>query len=250
MTRTQLIVGLALALSGIAYWTSHSGGRPHSVYQPLIERLLGEYLNDQHEICIPAGPFPFNPLEKPRYFTEPPDKDARWVWKDELAGWAPGSYNLESFDAHCERCEDLLQAGVLEKTEQQSELNGNTRIVPTYNLSPLGLQLYRADIRQKPMRVPMPGICLADKLVLHKFNEFQPMQKFGLDRMVGFKYTLEAVKPHPFLFDPANAPLKLPKPVQQRPALLPPAISTVRIFPGEKDGELDSSLRYGKYVNQ
>ena len=171
------------------------------------------------------------------------------MWPDEYRDWGNASDAYQPFDA-CRRCEDLLQAGILETTEEQSEVNGNIRVIPTYRLSSLGLQLFRSDIQQKPGKIPMPGVCLADKLVLHKFDEFLPMQKFGQERMIGFKYTLEAVRPHAFLFDPANAPLKLPALQQKSPALFAPEISTARIFNGGKDGELDSSLRYGKYVNQ
>lgn len=246
-------IGVFLAVAGGAYWAYSLSDENRRPVHPLIPRLVDQALDQPSNVCVEAGPFPYDTALPPTY------------WNAYIGNYA----TCEAIP--CNRCEDLRAAGLLKKwTGELRDENGDKRVAVQYELTEEGRALYHADIRdygvsgsaqphcrlgdtmtgKTPAYERKPGLCFAKQMKFYKVEaRLKPMQ-FGGNSVQGFKYVAQAVEPQPFIFDPRAKALLPMVPARGTPALYPPVTTALVLYPGGKDGELDGSIRYGKWINE
>lgn len=224
---------------------------------PLIPKLVNQMLDQTGNVCVEAGPFPYDTGAPPT------------AWNAHIGNYATCE------PVRCNRCEDLAQAGLLIKSHgSRIDESGIPQTTVRYELSDEGSALYHEDIDDReitdskqplcPLGETMtgktpdndrrPGLCFAEGMVFHAVTERLKPTKFGMNKVIGFRYVARAEAPAPFIFDPrvkALLPMVPAKPEKEgEPALYPPVTTALVMFPGEQDGELDGSIRYGKWLNE
>ena len=151
----------------------------------------------------------------------------------------------------CDRCDDLVSAGLLDKSVTASDERGGNGYKTRFKLTSFGRSAYKQNIRasaDSKLRVAEWKFCFG-KTQLHHIDEALPAMMLGGNTYVGVKYTSEVVDPDPFLFDPKSKPLRLTVPGKGPPALNPPRVTSIVFYPDGK-AEVDDGFRYGKFVNQ
>lgn len=253
MNRWALLLSTIIVAIGYVKWRETHPVPPNFRELPAIKRLINRSLAENRRICVNTGPFPFDTGDPP--------------------AWRPGLPISGSDFAVCKDCEKLVQDGLLSRTDYDGTTDGRTRTFARYELTNLGQSTYREEIRNLDVLSPtgsgatgnaasspaidsddsIPGFCFADKVVLHEVVDALPPMGMGASRFISVKYTVEAVNPSPFLFDPRLKLLNLQAPKQGTPALYPPQITTLRTslrFDPSNPGELDPTFRYGRWVNE
>jgi hypothetical protein len=151
----------------------------------------------------------------------------------------------------CDRCDDLANAGLLDKTVTEDTDRGSTRFTTKFRLTKFGRSVYSENVRSSRdsnLQVVEWKFCFG-KTQLHHVDEALPSMMLGGNTYVGVKYTAEVVNPNPFLFDPKSKPLRLKVPGKGPPALYEPRVTSIVFYPDGK-AEVDDRFRYGKFVNQ
>lgn len=238
-------------ISGL-YWVYQQNDPDKAPVHPLIPVLVNQELDHKANVCVEAGPFPYDTSAPP---TE---------WKNHIGNYG----TCEAI--RCNRCEDLLQAGLLSKTQgSQLDADGVQRATVRYELTTEGRALYHEDINDRavvssgqpmcqlgesmtgktPDNTRTPGLCFARAMTFHKVEERLKPMKMGAERMMSFTYVAQAVDPQPFIFDERAKALLKAVPQPGNPALYPAVMTTLVLAPGGKEGYLDSGLRYGKWIN-
>jgi hypothetical protein len=249
-------VTVMLVVLGGAYWLHQMSDPNRQPVNPLIPKLVNQMLDQKSNVCVEAGPFPYDTASPP---TE---------WNAHIGNYATCE------PIRCNRCEDLVQAGLLNKsTGTMLDESGLEKTTVRYELTTDGVLLYHHDINnydalgsgqpvcrpgermtgKTPENEYRPGLCFAKRKVFHAVVDRLKPINFGGNKAMSFKYVAAAVEPEPFLFDP-RAKALLPsvpgKPENGQPALYPPVLTSLVVYPGGQDGDLDGGLRYGKWVNE
>jgi hypothetical protein len=239
-----VLVVLVILIGYSRYHRAHPRA-PDFPELPAIRQQIDDLLARNDRICVNTVPFPYDSASPPP--------------------WTPGLPISGKGYATCDNCADLAQAGLVSQEGSR------------YELTELGRSAYREKIydpdsvtesesakalRQKVLTTahfdpngPIPGFCFADKVVVHQVIDALPPLTMGGTRFQSVKFTVEAVNPSPFMFDPDFKLLHLPQPQQPAkpgdPVLYPPEIVTQRKSLVNTDpGMLDGSFRYGAWVNQ
>jgi hypothetical protein len=165
-------------------------------------------------LCVRAGPFPFD------------------VRADFIG---------------CERCEDLEAAGLVERHAAEGSSEENPHWI--YDLTDQAEGVYSAE--DDPVTGNKgPRFCFGHARV-HHLVAAQPALHMGGTMFIGVEYVLEAVDPHPLLFDPQIEPLGLEVPAGEGAKLFKPVVTTLRFTPdGKQYLESDSGFRYGSWINR
>lgn len=189
-----------------------------------ITTALNESIRYRDRACVYEGPFPYSSETKRRRGN------------------------------HCDRCDDLHQAGLVTKTLNEFDAGGVKRYDMRFELTDLGRSVY---IPGEPGALVQasngPRFCFG-RSTLHKIVEALPPVSLDGNTIVGIKYVVKLEDAHPFLFDPGSKPLRLvvPKPDDRQKDKLPvypPEITGV-IFRPSGDIDIDPSFRYGKFLDR
>jgi len=247
------ILGVLVILIGYAKWHQLHPTKPTPPTAqtlpelPRIQELIGDDLAEGEMICKRGGPFPYDTRTPP-----------------EGSSFAGGGWH-----AFCRDCDALVDAGLLSRTAYEAQ--GDSRAGVVYQLTELGRPLYRDEVRDldgqsagarawrdkqasqaatNPFaRAHEPGLCFADKVVLHEISEALPPMQLSATRYISIKYVVEAVNPSPLMGAPAFRSLKLPLPAPDVPALYEPQIVTyTKSLITSDEGSLDPGFRYGKWA--
>lgn len=246
-------LAVILTILGGVYWFNQQNDPNKAPVHPLIPKLVNQDLDQKSNVCVEAGPFPYDTSAPP---TE----------------WVNHVGNYGTCEAiRCNRCEDLLQAGLLSKTQgSQIDAEGVQRTTVRYELTAEGRALYHEDIDdysvstseqpfcqagavmtgKTPDTTRKPGLCFAKAMVFHSVEERLAPAQFGADKVQSFKLVAQAVDPQPFIFDPRAKALLKTVPQPGNPALYPSVLTTLVLAPGGNDGYLDGGIRYGKWLNE
>jgi hypothetical protein len=147
----------------------------------------------------------------------------------------------------CQRCNDLEAAGLLERSAAPDSTEERPHWI--YTLTAKADGVYTTD------EDPVTGnrgarFCLGRARVHHIVAGQPALHAFG-NMSIGVEYVLEAVDPHPLLFDPASGPLGLQVPTGNSPKLFKPMVTTIHFTAdGAKYLEQDASFRYGSWMNR
>jgi hypothetical protein len=146
----------------------------------------------------------------------------------------------------CRRCEDLAAAGLLERTEAPESTDERPRWI--YDLTPKADGVFTED--EDPVSGDKsPRFCFGRTRV-HHIAAAQPSMLISGNYAIGVEYVIEAIDPHPLVFDAEGAVLGLPKPVGDNPKLFPPLVTTVMFATNWEYSYSDSSFRYGSWINR
>ncbi len=234
-----LVIVAMLGGATLIYFSSSGSYQPSKEEQAGIDELLTEIPKRPTMTCVETGPFPY----EPRRF-----EATRQQFRDE---GRPIPFWLSSRATECRHCAELAELGILEVRKYEEEKGGGLYIGKDYMLTDLGHPLYRDNIYDGA-RENFPGVCFAEREAVHVY-EYQPPLMISGVKHIGMKLQIEAVQPHALLFDERITSVGL-KPLPKREdsqlqARFPAFVTTARLIPGAV-GELDSSFRYGKYVNE
>ena len=159
----------------------------------------------------------------------------------------PFPFDTRSNRIGCDRCEDLEAAGLVER--QAAEDSSEERPHWIYDLTDKAEGLYTTE--DDPVTGNRgPRFCFGHARV-HHLTAAQPALHTGGVMLIGVEYVLEAVDPHPLLFDPQVNALGLEVPTGDNPKLFKPLITTLRFTAdGKQYLESDAGFRYGRWINR
>ena len=233
-----LAVLILSALAGaIFYWNNRPGVSDAYLkrYGSLFQSNYDEANSFMDPLCVPAGPFPLDTRNKAR---------------------------------SCDRCADLVSAGLLtqesiqegERTYTVLKLTAAGRPFYTEDADPEVLAIVKKRLveqgkaNQQPdaKRLASPRFCFGKKRFHHLEDALSPLNGSDGTRYLSAKVVAEAKDLDPIVWDPKLADLKLeppPPPEPGKPALYKAEVITLHLMPDGKSAEIDS-VRYGAWVNE
>ncbi len=208
--RWGLIVTAGLVAAGV--WYFGRGGDHVSAETRKFETAIVQGLDREIAagyLCLRAGPFPV---------------DTRDRWR-----------------LQCDRCEDLNAAGLVERTAGPDATPDKPQWI--YELTELGKSVYTTE-EDSVSGDRSPRFCFG-RAKVRRLVSSQPPFTMGGQKAIGLTYEMEAIDPHPFLFDPKAQPLKMPTPGREVPKVFPPVTTTVMLTPWGSYLGTDPSFKYG-----
>ncbi|WP_320151110.1 hypothetical protein [uncultured Tolumonas sp.] len=210
-------IAFAVVMISINYCKTHRN--PVSAdaqnYMPQISKGVNQVWGGP--ICIAAGPFPIEITP------------------------------TTNFISGCLNCGKLFKAGMLEKTYPHDFNDPHDYVI---NITDLGLNFYTNAIPGRTPDNELSGFCFGDAK-LDKVVAALPMEQFMGQSAISIKFKMKVENPDPFLLLPESKELGYPYlPLKALDGTSDHVETTTVKLKNNEFLELDSSLRYGEWLNE